>query len=103
MAVFPGIFTDHDPTRPNPRIGSGRFQNIAGRILSDQAVFEISRVGRAGSRAWSGWAGAGRVESGGFESHGSDWVALTPPDPRQVTRSVKCHGFFLVAYVIVVF
>ena len=65
LDVSSGLFTGHDAT--------GR---------SGQEVFQISRVG-SGQVAK---IGPGRVESGGFTSHGTGWVGSPWPDPTREKR-----------------
>ena len=45
--IVPGFFMGHD-SQSDLRVGSGGFQNLAGRVGSGQEVFEISLVGTGG-------------------------------------------------------
>ena len=99
--AFSWIMTRPDPSRPDPRIGSGGFQNVVGRARSGQEVVR-TLTGRSGP------------DQEVFQSHGPVRVTLTRPDltrpdptrsdpirpdptqpdlirpdPREVTRHVK--------------
>ena len=73
--------------RPDPLVGSGEYQNLAGRA-------ESRRAGLGGVRI--SWVGLGRVRVSNLMGRvGSGRVALVRPDPREVIRPATAPSFFV--------
>ena len=79
------------------RVGPVCFQTLAGRVGSDQEMFEMSRDGSRPVRRC--WNVTRRVRSGQkmFEkSHPSGRVTLNQPDPRSSENPTRANGLEIV-------